>query len=123
MTKNEFYTKWLQVFASTVSKRDLECYVQATGNYIWHVFSWELLDASAYLTGDEAKKAYDRASKRDAIYFEWFEEDQTNALPWEQYAAKALDECTEIYVVGKDFEWTYIKTHDSMCGPYFMKRP
>ena len=27
----------------------------------------------------------------------------------------------EIYVVAPDFSWTYIKTHESMCGPYFMK--
>ena len=35
--------------------------------------------------------------------------------------ANALDEMTEIYVVAPDFSWTYIKTHESMCGPYFMK--
>ena len=31
------------------------------------------------------------------------------------------DEMTEIYVIASDFSWTYIKTHESMCGPYFMK--
>lgn len=122
MTKSEFYTKWLEVFASTVSKRDIERYVQSTGNYIWHVFSWDLLDEHAYLIGDEAKKAYDRTDKRDALYIEWDEHETTRELTGEQYAAKALDGYTEVYVVDKEFSWTYIKTHESMCGPYFMKR-
>ncbi len=122
MTKKEFYTKWLEVFASTVSKRDIEKYVQSTGNYIWHVFSWELLDERDYLVGDEARKAYDSMNKCDALYIEWDEHDVTRELTWERYTAKSLDACMEVYVVDKDFCWTYIKTHESTCGPYFIKR-
>ena len=37
--------------------------------------------------------------------------------------AKAIDELVEVYVTGKNFEWTYIKTHENdWCGPYFMKK-
>ena len=36
--------------------------------------------------------------------------------------ADCFDRFAEVYVVGKNFEWTYIKTHESSCGPYFMKR-
>ena len=123
MTKREFYQNWLATFASTVSKHDIERYVQATGNYIWHVFSFELLDAQRYLVGDEARNAYDRMDKCDALCIQWDEQEAAHELTGEQHASKALDNCTEVYVVGKDFSWTYIKTHESMCGPYFMKRP
>ncbi|MBE6729455.1 MAG: DUF4275 family protein [Ruminococcaceae bacterium] len=32
----------------------------------------------------------------------------------------ALNDIVEIYVVCKDFRWTHIKTHEGICGPYFM---
>jgi hypothetical protein len=28
----------------------------------------------------------------------------------------------ETYIVGKDFKWTYILTHEDGFGPYFMKK-
>ncbi len=27
----------------------------------------------------------------------------------------------DVYVVDKDFKWTYLKTYETMCGPYFAK--
>ncbi len=121
MTKNEFYTKWIETFGCSVSKSDIEKFVVATGNYIWHIFSWELLNKNKYLIGDEAKEAYDRMDKSGAVYIKWFEDKRTKGVVDSLNSAKALDEFVEVYVVGKDFKWTYIKTHESMCGPYFMK--
>lgn len=120
MTNKEFYDKWIENFACGVAERDLERYVVSTGNLLWHVFSWELHDKSSYLEGDEAKRAYDTADKGGAIYVEWFENDCPKAIPYEFYRANALDELTEVYAVGRNFDWTYIKTHESSCGPYFM---
>lgn len=121
MTKEEFYTKWLEVFASGISKDDIKKYVKSTGNYIWHIFSWELLNDNKYLKGNEAKEAYDTIDKKGAIYIEWFEDKHSKDILWNLNTAKALDDLVEVYVVGKDFKWTYIKTHENMCGPYFMK--
>jgi hypothetical protein len=121
MTKNEFYSKWLSRFAENVSRNDIEKYVISTGNYLWHVFSWQLLDENAFLTGDSAQKAYDKIEKQDALYIEWFEDDDAKDLTANLNTSKALDEMTEIYVAASDFSWTYIKTHESTCGPYFMK--
>lgn len=121
MTRDEFYSVWLSHFAKDISRNDIEKYVVATGNYLWHVFSWELLDKKAFLTGDSARKAYDETDKHNALYIEWFEDDEAKDLTKELSAAKALDKMTEIYVVASDFSWTYIKTHESICGPYFMK--
>lgn len=121
MTKNEFYTKWLETFASGISKREIKKYVQSTGNYLWHVFSWELLKEGSYLAGDAARKAYDRADKQGASYIEWFADDHTKDMIWDLQSAKALDALVEIYIVGKDFRWTYIKTHEGSIGPYFLE--
>ena len=27
----------------------------------------------------------------------------------------------DIYVVDKEFTWTYVNTHERSCGPYFSK--
>ena len=121
MTKNEFYRNWLAHFAADISKQAIKKYVVATGNYLWHVFSWELLDDTKYLAGDAAKAAYDEVDKRGAIYIEWFEDKEAHALPEALRSAGALDELVEVYVVASDFSWTYIKTHEGMCGPYFIK--
>ena len=121
MTRNEFYSEWLKHFAKGISRENIEKYVVSTGNYLWHVFSWELLDKKSYLSGDSARKAYDQIDKSNALCIEWFEDDETKNLTAKRNTANALDEMTEIYVIASDFSWTYIKTHESMCGPYFMK--
>ncbi len=121
MTKNEFYKKWLKHFAVGISKKDLKNHVVSTGNLIWHTFSWKLLDDSKFLEGDDAKKAYTEINKSGAHYIEWFEDEKTHDVTWELHSATALDKMVEVYVVASDFSWTYIKTHESTCGPYFMK--
>ena len=121
MTKTEFYKKWLEHFAVGISKKDLNKYVISTGNYIWHTFSWELLDSNNFLEGEQAKAAYDKIDKHRAIYIEWFKDEKTHDITRNLNTAADLDKMVEVYVVAPDFSWTYIKTHESMCGPYFMK--
>lgn len=122
MTKDEFYAKWLDAFGGGISKSDIKKYVIATGDYIWHIFSWDLAEKGRYLTGKEAEKAYDQIDKRGAMYIDWFEDDHAKDITWDLDKAKALKKFAEVYVVGKDFQWTYIKTHEDSCGPYFMMR-
>lgn len=37
-------------------------------------------------------------------------------------SAEEIESFTECYVVSKDKTWTFIKTHEDMCGPYFYKK-
>lgn len=122
MTKDEFYTKWLEAFGGGIPKSDIKKYVKATGDCIWHIFSWDLAEKKRYLTGAEAEKAYDQIDKRGAMYIDWFQDDHTKDMTWDLNQADALEKFVEVYVVGKDFRWTYIKTHEGDCGPYFMMR-
>ena len=122
MTNNEFFTTWLKNFASDVPEKDINRYVIDFGNLIWHVFSWNLIDKKRYLVGDAAKKAYDELNKDGAFYIEWFEDNKTKDITSALNFSKALDDFVEIYVVGKDFEWSYIKTHECSLGPYFIMK-
>ncbi len=122
MTNEEFYKKWINIFGKNIPQEYIEKYVVSTGNLIWHIFSWELLDKSVYLVGDEARRAYDSTNKQNAICIDWFENKCTRPLSCDLYNANALDNRTEIYVAAEDFSWTYIKTHEENCGPYFFKQ-
>ena len=121
MTRSVFYSAWLIHFAKGISRENIEKNVVSTGNYLWHVFSWELLDKKVFVSGDSARQAYDQIDKLNALYIDWFGDDETKKLTPKLSTAKALDEMTEVYVIASDFSWTYIKTHEGMCGPYFMK--
>ncbi len=121
MTKSEFYKEWLEHFAIGISKQDMKKYVVSTGNLLWHIFSWELLDEKKFLVGADAKDAYDKIDKHGAMYIKWFEDQKTHNISCDLNTANELDKMIEVYVVASDFSWTYIKTHEDMCGPYFMK--
>ena len=70
MTKQKFLNQWLRHFASGLSKKQYETYVK--DQFIWHVFSWNLLNADAFLAGDEARRAYDEVDKSACIYCDMF---------------------------------------------------
>lgn len=122
MTKDEFYNKWFQAFASNLSEKKHNKYLVEYGNYPWHLFSWKLVPNTSYLIGNDAREAYNKIKKDGALYIQPFEDEFAKPLPKEFGNSSALDKLTEIYIVSKDFSWTYIKTHeDDWCGPYFYK--
>ena len=123
MNLRTFEKQWMNHFASGISKEDIKKYVVSTGNYIWHVFSWKLLPEETYLVGDEARRAYDAADKKDAMYIDAFGDGVCKALDEKYEKAASLEVLTEVYVAAKDFSWTYIKTHEEdFCGPYFCRK-
>ena len=100
MTKNEFYSAWLSHFANGISKENIEKYVVSTGNYLWHVFSWELLDKKVFLTGNSARKAYDKIDKHNALYIDWFEDRARVAMEVKILAKQAeLQQNRSLYVI------------------------
>ena len=124
MTKQKFKNQWLRHFAPAVDKKDIEKYVADCGGYVWHVFSFELIDKTLFLVGDVAREAYDLADKTNCIFCDMFgPSGVTNKVVAEYSSAMSIDSSvTELYVVSEDFSWTYIKTHENgLCGPYFMK--
>ncbi len=122
MAKQKFINQWLRHFAQGINKSQYEKYVK--DQYIWHVFSWELIKADGLLTGDAARQAYNEAVKTDCIFCDMFNNGGVTDKFSPQYdTAEKIDEnLTEFYVVAKDYSWTYIKTHEcDLCGPYFLR--
>lgn len=122
MTKQKFINQWLRHFAQGINKDQYEKYVK--DQYIWHVFSWELIKPDGLLIGDVARQAYNEAVKTECIFCDMYNNGGvTDKLSPQYDTAEKIDEnLTEFYVVAKDYSWTYIKTHEcDLCGPYFLK--
>ncbi len=120
MSKRKFISQWLRNFANDITKEDMEKYVK--DQYIWHIFSFGLTKRP-YLTGAEARFAYDQADKSSCIFCDMFGANGVTDKLLEEYStAKSMDsQPAEIYVVAKDYSWTYIKTHENdLSGPYFL---
>lgn len=124
MNSKEFLDKWIRSFAPNITKSQYDRRIR--NQYIWHAFSWEIIPKGTYLEGDEARSAYDSADKRGALSFQlWFDESPI-PLTEEFFSSEKIEtpdgDYAEFYVVGKDFMWTYIVTHetDMGLGPYFM---
>ena len=122
MTKQKFINQWLRHFAQGINKSQYEKYVK--DQYIWHVFSWELIKPDGLLIGDAARQAYNDAMKTECIFCDIYNNGGvTDKLSPQYDTAEKIDEnMTEFYVVAKDYSWTYIKTHEcDLCGPYFLR--
>ena len=122
MTKSKFINQWIRHFAFELSKQQFENYVK--DQYIWHVFSYELIDHQELLIGDDARKAFNDLTKNDCICCDMFNGNgvMDNLSSKFDTAEKIDEELKEFYVVDRDYSWTYIKTHEGdMFGPYFLR--
>ena len=118
--------RWLDVFADGVPDADLGKRVLSEGNYLWHLFSWELVPC---LSGDAARQALAAApGEKYLFYYEYPPEGEPLVRPVtaEELAALPTDAGAipgaDWYLVDKDFTWTYVQTHEADCGPYFCRR-
>lgn len=133
LNEKTVFDKWIEAFAKGVSDEFLQEHVLETGNYLWHLFSWEGVPC---LKGDEARKAFDAIEYEKAIAFEagfthvnmhggMVMTAKATAMENLRYCGKVsaadLEEHDDIYIVAEDFSWTYVHTHEEMCGPYFLK--
>ena len=114
--------KWTKLFASYIPKeKRKEVYFE---QYKWHLFSFELLKA---LSDDAARAAFD-AEPKDSLYLFWQHTDQAYLVENAHlFKAEDFDHTfipfSDFYLFSPEGKWTYIHTHESMCGPYFYKLP
>ena len=108
--------KWTKLFAASVPKeKRKEVHFE---QFRWHLFSFELLDA---LTEDDARAAFD-AEPKDAVYLFWQHTKKAYLLE-NAHLLKAEDidhdfiPHPDMYLFSPEGKWTYVHTHESMCGP------
>ncbi len=112
----ELIQKWDYSFAKNISesvKRDIY-YDQ----FKWHIFSYEKQEC---LKEEEARNAFNAVAKEE-LYIMY----QGNPIVSlysnaSELKAEDFDSKQDIYIFDKNFSWTYVLTHESMCGPYYYK--
>lgn len=120
----DFVDHWIETFCQDCDADGVNLYVKEYG-FIWHAFSYELIDRSRFLEGADASKAFDSMAHKEALYYVFFPEEERVVQEVEDGMDSAFfDEFIEVYVVAKDDSWTYIKTHESCMGlgPYFYRK-
>ncbi len=124
--KETFVEEFINNFVPLISVKDLKklnCYAPNYG-YLWMVCEHNLVEN---LKGIEAKIAYDKVDKTGAIEFQYdngfLGDDVSIPLSKENDTSEKINKSglIEFYVIGKDFSWCYIVTHEpDGCGPYFI---
>ena len=114
--------KWLSTFGKGVDKNMMEEHVTSYGNLLWHLFTWGEVPC---LKGEDARKAFDELQYEEAIrFYDGYAGHIERADLIGKITAKAVDKdrASDVYIVAKDFSWTYVRTHEEgICGPYFCK--
>ncbi len=114
--------KWLSTFGKSVDKNMMEEHVTSYGNLLWHLFTWGEVPC---LKGDDARNAFDELQYEEAIrFYDGYAGHIEKVSVIEKITAKAVDKdrAGDVYIVAKDFSWTYVRTHEEgCCGPYFCK--
>lgn len=123
MSDDELMKKWLSTFGKNVDKGLIEEHVTSYGNLLWHLFTWGEVPC---LKGEEAKKAFDDLEYEEAIrFYDGYASHIEKVSVIGKVSAKAVDKDrgSDVYIVAKDFSWTYVRTHEiGVCGPYFCQR-
>lgn len=119
MTCSEAKEKWISIFAADVSKSFIKKYVN--NQFLWHICSYDKVE---HVKGDSARQAFNSISKKNIICFPEFYNNQEKSLSFKSsYLLKAedLELLKDVYITDATFNWTYIHTHESDLGPYFIK--
>lgn len=128
MDRHDFINKFLNIFAKNISPKELKTYHigAKSGEFLWNLFAGKLISC---LSGDKARQEYDKANKVGAEEIQFSSDfigyDDLNTYPLSDEHRTACDidksGLIEFYVIGKDFAWCYVVTHEGdLCGPYFL---
>lgn len=116
--------QWEDNFANHMSvqeKKDIHLYDEnGVCGYLWHLFSYGRRDS---IKDEAAEQAFHAEQKNTCYVFYQHKEDALLIEDATVLTTNDLLNESDIYVVDKDFKWTYVKTHETgWCGPYFCRR-
>ena len=112
---------WDMAFCAAVAPQELDGIHYE--DFRWHLFSYDKLAAK---TGDEARAALaEKSSQRLFLFFQHldraYELRQAYDLDAADVDAVAEICAPDVYVFDADGCWTYVRTHEAACGPYFFQ--
>ena len=121
ISKRTATRKWDAFFASNISPEEKRKIYYSS--FKWHMFSYEKTEA---LKGDDAKRAFDRCKKDSAYLFIQCTDEAWRIENAQLLTSADLDvdysfERADVYIFDVKGKWAYARTHESDCGPYFLR--
>jgi len=112
----ELKNSWLASFAVGVKIDDI--YID---QFMWHIFGYQRLPC---IDGDEATSHFLSQNKSQCYIFFQHHNDayylENAATLTQNDLIDGIDFISsDLYVVSKRFNWTYVTTHENDCGPYY----
>ncbi|MEN6327389.1 MAG: DUF4275 family protein [Syntrophomonas sp.] len=116
--------QWDNNFVNHLSDEEKKLiYLYNTGGacgYLWHVFSYEKRDC---IEGEQAEKAFNNEPKNTCYVFYQHSDYALILENASMFTANDLFHEIDVYVTDKEFNWTFVKTHETgWCGPYFSRK-
>ncbi len=87
--------------------------------FLWHMFSFEILKCE---TDQAAALCFERQNTSQCTLISNVDGLAFRLTHAEELTAEWLAQFVDVTVTAHDFSWTYTKTHEDMCGPYFYKK-
>ena len=118
----EAYKKnWVETFSPCgANKEEIKKLCLSKRKYtpfLWHMFSFDFLSSDA-----DPSKCYNNADKTNCVLISNVYEIGFVLLDAEKLTAEILNDFIDVTISDKAFSWTYCKTHESWCGPYYYKK-
>lgn len=115
--------QWVDAFSPDGSnKKDIQQICLGTRknpSFLWHMFSFEFLNCEIE---ENAKALFDQENKSSCTIVSNVDDFAFVLKNAEKLNAELLEQFIDVTVTANDFSWTYSKTHEGMCGPYFYKK-
>lgn len=118
--KENYKREWFERFIpADKHQKALEYYCLDKHGYLWHAFSGNLME---HFEGEEARNAFNETAKKDAVLLaNWDDIASCRIKNATGILAENLDDLDDVILTDSNFEWTYSKTHEDDCGPYFYR--
>lgn len=114
-----YRTEWVKrMIPSFADEKKVRAHCLGEGCYLWHLFSFSHAHA---IEGTEASAEFDATKKCKSILLcNWDEKGYVLSHTY-KLKAETLEKFTDVIVTAANFGWTYCKTHEYDCGPYFYR--
>lgn len=116
---NFFRALWEQHFADALSedtKKDIYF-----SQYLWHAFSYKKIQC---FNNESAIVEFNKVIKQQKPCYIFFQHNEmaflVDFLSGINYEDLPL--YNDIYIMDEEHEWTFVRTHEEQCGPYFYYR-
>lgn len=109
-------TMWENSFAKSLSNETKKNIFM--NQYLWHSFSYGILNAKQK---GKARQSFNQIKKESVYVFNQNKDETFLISDAQDLKAADFDFEEDVYIVDVDFRWTYVKTHEICCGPYYYR--